>query len=117
MWKTLTTRYFNPPIGSSPIVMGFGMSLIGLIGPGIVFLLIGRSFSYNRWHAINNEPSWTMIEGRPGVLCALFYIFMGLSFHFSYYWSEKPALEKYSPILSNCSVLIGIAFLVWSVLA
>jgi len=45
------------------------------------------------------------VDGSAAVAGMFFYIFLSLTFHFTYYWHEKPRLEKYSPILSNISVI------------
>jgi len=112
MWKTLTTRYFIPPIGSSPIGMGVVVSLISVV-VGLACLLSGRAFFYNRWHRIHNEPALHWVEGNAAVLGAFFYICIGLYFHFSYYWRKKPHLEKYSPILSNITLIGGLVLGCW----
>ena len=101
----LTKRYFLPPIGSSPI--GFGiLGAAVFASPCLCYPLYGQVFflrgSAGRW---NNEPLISWVDGNAAIAGALFYLCLGLAIHFSYYWREKPALEKFSPILSNTAMI------------
>jgi hypothetical protein len=106
MWKTLTTRYFIPPIGSSPIVWGVIMAIIIAL-PSLTYPICGQSFFINNKHArrILDEPLYGWVDGPAAVALMFFYLFVGLTFHFAYFWRAKPALEKFSPIFSNISVM------------
>ena len=102
MWKTLTTRYFIPPIGSSPIGTGVLMAVV-LALPSLCYPICGQIFFINSYR--RDEPFYRWVDGSAAVAGMFFYIFVGLTFHFTYYWSEKPALEKYSAILANISTI------------
>jgi len=102
MWKTLTTRYFIPPVGSSPIVWGVIMSIV-LALPSLSYPICGQTVFLNRHNPNKDYHVW--VDGSEAVAGMFFYIFVGLTLHFTYYRREKPALERFSPILSNISVI------------
>lgn len=116
MWKTLTTRYFIPPgEGSSPIIMGVIIpSVFATIG--LLCAFSGQTYFVNRWHHIHNKPGLTWVDGPAAVLGVWFYLCIALWLHFTHYWSEYSRLEKYSPLLSNISLISVLILGCWAAL-
>ena len=86
------------------------------IAVGMLCAYSGQTYFHNQWHNVHGTPALTWVDGTAAKLGVGFYISLGLWGHFTYYWYEKPALEKYSPFLSNLTLITALVFGCWAAL-
>lgn len=118
MWKQFTTRYLIGPAGRSPRGIGIVAACVPVV-VGLIGLLTGQAYFFvnPQLQRIRGTPPLHWVEGYAAVLGALFYICLGLYLHFAYYWSQKPRLEAWSPLLANIALLSGLVLGCWGAIA
>ncbi|MFA9477867.1 hypothetical protein ACERK3_06105 [Phycisphaerales bacterium AB-hyl4] len=102
----ISERYLISPVGKSKYGCGVVLPalLIGL--PLVNWAVFGTVPMFG--HA---APHITMLDSQPATSFALlFYLLLGLSCHFGYYFSEVDQLKDTSPLLTNLSLVAGLAF-------